>query len=96
MASTVSRWWRELSAERFLCCQAMIDDVRAAGSNRESTVAVVESLLAAFSDGTVGDWRVAVRALDELLAATAVTASAAAHRRLQQFVAENADLLVDA
>jgi hypothetical protein len=81
-----------LSVEQFLCFQSTCDDLRATGGGGSATSDAIERLYTAFARSTPSDWRLAVRAVEGIVSATAVSATPNT-RRLKQFIVENADLL---
>jgi hypothetical protein len=82
-----------LSAEQSSCFLATRDDLRAVGGDRRVTGNAIGRLLSAFSRATPSDWRIAVCAIDRLIATAPASAEPFALRRLAQFVLENGDLL---
>lgn len=95
MLPVIPRKAHRLSVEQLACFQAVNADVRAVCGNDRRAGDVADLLFFAFADCTIDGWRVAVRAIERLLENAPPTVSQDARRRLDEFVVENADLLVD-
>jgi hypothetical protein len=82
-----------LTPEQFSCFYAMWNDVCAVASSRRSTAADGQAIITALQTGAPGDWGAVVRAVYRLLGANSAGPPRPARARLEQFIAENADLL---
>lgn len=82
-----------LTSEQFSCFYSMWSDVRAVASSRRSTAADGRAIITALQTGTPADWGAVVHAVNRLLGTVPAGSSRSARARLEQFIAENADLL---
>jgi hypothetical protein len=83
----------QLLPEQRNCLQEFSSDVRDAFADPAAVAAVSHNLKAALRTGTPHAWAALVNTIAELLTLPATDAPAGAYRRLNHFVAENADLL---
>jgi hypothetical protein len=82
-----------LTPEQFSCFLSMRSDVRAVASSQRSTFGDVQAIFTALRTGTPADWEAVVHAVDRLLQAVPAGSARSARARLEQFIAENAELL---